>query len=326
MIRSGLKSFGRDDDAAARRAHGGVGAVVADDRHLAEASSVGPTATALFDLHAHALEALVEVDPVARGVEDAARLDVAVRVVLDHRVRRDPPARADDRRGRERVAARDDGDRRGRELGGRQVRARVAPPGRNSCTRPVTWTASPTATVGADEVKTKMPSEVASFASGRRVLHPEAVPRPRGHDAVGRDDLTVDRRDVRRALDVVDRRGRPFDARALSWPSPTVPRRPRRCTAATCCPASSLRPPSRCTRTSRRQACDVAAGSVVDERLRGGAADRGEVARDREARARRVRTRRHRDGQQARTACDHGRGRRCAGSRRRRRPVAGVGG
>ncbi len=41
-----------------------------------------------------------------------------------------------------------------------------APPGLNSCTRPATRTASPTATVGADDVKTKMPSDVASFASG----------------------------------------------------------------------------------------------------------------------------------------------------------------
>ena len=40
------------------------------------------------------------------------------------------------------------------------------PPGRNSCTRPVTRTASPTLAVGADEVKTKMPSEVAGSASG----------------------------------------------------------------------------------------------------------------------------------------------------------------
>jgi hypothetical protein len=40
------------------------------------------------------------------------------------------------------------------------------PPARNSVTVPSTKTASPTATVGATEVKTKMPSEVASFASG----------------------------------------------------------------------------------------------------------------------------------------------------------------
>jgi hypothetical protein len=39
-------------------------------------------------------------------------------------------------------------------------------PGRNSCTRPFTATASPAFTSGAEEVKTKMPSEVAVFASG----------------------------------------------------------------------------------------------------------------------------------------------------------------
>ena len=42
----------------------------------------------------------------------------------------------------------------------------VAPPGRNSWTVPVTSTASPTATVGADDVKTKIPSEVALSESG----------------------------------------------------------------------------------------------------------------------------------------------------------------
>ena len=42
----------------------------------------------------------------------------------------------------------------------------VAPPGRNSATVPNTRTASPTATVGAELVKTKIASEVASFASG----------------------------------------------------------------------------------------------------------------------------------------------------------------
>jgi hypothetical protein len=40
------------------------------------------------------------------------------------------------------------------------------PPGRNSLTVPVTWTEAPTVTVGAESVKTRMPSEVASTASG----------------------------------------------------------------------------------------------------------------------------------------------------------------
>src|ERR1043166_3647262 len=39
-------------------------------------------------------------------------------------------------------------------------------PGRNSFTVPLTLTESPTLTVGAVDVKTKIPSEVASFASG----------------------------------------------------------------------------------------------------------------------------------------------------------------
>src|SRR3954471_13692559 len=41
-----------------------------------------------------------------------------------------------------------------------------APPGRNSWTRAFTVTASPTLTAGAEVLKTKMPSEVASSASG----------------------------------------------------------------------------------------------------------------------------------------------------------------
>src|ERR1700754_2158110 len=42
----------------------------------------------------------------------------------------------------------------------------VAPPGRNSCTVPDTSTASPTATVGAADVKTNTASDVAGSASG----------------------------------------------------------------------------------------------------------------------------------------------------------------
>ena len=41
----------------------------------------------------------------------------------------------------------------------------VAPPGLNSVTRPSTSTASPTAASGADDVKTKSPSEVAESPS-----------------------------------------------------------------------------------------------------------------------------------------------------------------
>ncbi len=39
-------------------------------------------------------------------------------------------------------------------------------PGRNSLTRPPTWRLSPTKTVGAELVKTKIASDVATFASG----------------------------------------------------------------------------------------------------------------------------------------------------------------
>ena len=43
--------------------------------------------------------------------------------------------------------------------------ADAAPPGRNSLTVPLTLTASPACTVGAEEVKTKIASDVASSLS-----------------------------------------------------------------------------------------------------------------------------------------------------------------
>ena len=46
------------------------------------------------------------------------------------------------------------------------VRLLATPPGRNSMTRPLTVTASPTLTDGLALVKTKIPSDVASSASG----------------------------------------------------------------------------------------------------------------------------------------------------------------
>ncbi len=44
--------------------------------------------------------------------------------------------------------------------------AELAPPGWNSTTAATTLSASPTATDGAEPVKTKMPSDVAVLASG----------------------------------------------------------------------------------------------------------------------------------------------------------------
>ena len=81
-----------------------------------------------------------------------------------------------------------DGHRRRGQLGGGEV-GRVAPPGRNSATVPVTVTASPTATLGAAAVKTSRPSLVPGSASGLRVLHPEAVAGHRGHHARHLGDL-----------------------------------------------------------------------------------------------------------------------------------------
>ncbi len=87
-----------DHDAAPARPDPGVRAVVADDGDLAEGVRRADR-DRVVHLHPHPLERLVEVDPVARGVEDAARLDVARRVVLDHGVGRDAAAGADHGRG-----------------------------------------------------------------------------------------------------------------------------------------------------------------------------------------------------------------------------------
>ena len=118
---------------------------------------------ALFDLDAHPLEALVEVDAVRAGVEDAARLDVAGGVVLDHLARRRPPAPTRRRAAgcRCETSSAIDGRCRSRWSSG----CRAAPPGRNSVHLAVDADASPTATSPARvSVKTKMASEVA----GRR--------------------------------------------------------------------------------------------------------------------------------------------------------------
>src|SRR6185503_1715238 len=98
-----------------------AGAVVDDDRDLVERVR-GSRDDAAVHLDAHRLQALPEVDAVGRGIEDAARLDVAARrVVFDVLGRQDAPADADDGRRRQRVAGRDDADRRTGELSGGQV-------------------------------------------------------------------------------------------------------------------------------------------------------------------------------------------------------------
>ena len=92
--------------------------------------------------------------------------------------------------------------------------ALVAPPARNSVTRPVTVTAVPGVSAGSGAllVNTKTPSEVRSVAVGARVLDEVAVGAPGGDDARHRrDDHAAVGRDVGGALDVVDAQAR--DAR-----------------------------------------------------------------------------------------------------------------
>ncbi len=76
------------------------------------------------------------------------------------------PAGADDVAVGSALPVDSDGDGRAGDLGDGQVGSGVPRPGRNSATVPLTSTESPTLTVGAELVKTKMPSEVASFVSG----------------------------------------------------------------------------------------------------------------------------------------------------------------
>ena len=91
-------------DPAACGPHRCVSAVITDDRSLAE--GVRRTdSDGIVHLDAHALERLVEVDPVARGVEHPACLDASAGIVLDHLIRWDSSAGADHDRSRQRVPA-----------------------------------------------------------------------------------------------------------------------------------------------------------------------------------------------------------------------------
>ena len=128
------------------------------------------------------LEALVEVDPVRGRVEGAARLDVAGRVVLDHRRRRTSSAKAE-RRSRDGRARTGLGDGRSDDLRRRQVGAAL-PPGRNSVTgrrpgRPARRRPSRRSRSGR---RGSRPTSRSIRPDG--VLHGEAV-RPDGRDHAG---------------------------------------------------------------------------------------------------------------------------------------------
>ena len=120
----GIEVGRADHDALADRADAGSRAVVGEHPELAEAVRRADD-DGVVDAEEHRLEALVEVDPVGRRVEGAARLDVARGVVVDDARRRDAPAEADDRLG-DRRAGPTGRDGRGDDLGRRQVRARRA--------------------------------------------------------------------------------------------------------------------------------------------------------------------------------------------------------
>ena len=81
-----------------------------DDVGLAEAVGVRDRLRSL-DRHPHALERFPEIDPVVLRIVDGEA------VVIDDRVGRQDPARADQQRIGQRVAGADDGDRRGGQFG-----------------------------------------------------------------------------------------------------------------------------------------------------------------------------------------------------------------
>ena len=163
----------------------------------------------VVDAQEHRLEALVEVDPVRCRIEDAARLDVAA--WRRRRSRSSAGCGRRDRRPSVRSPRRAHRESRSGTTISVVVRfALAAPPGRNSVTRPLTVTACPTVTDAADagaEDEDRVRGGVRSVPG--RVLHREAV-RPHGRDDARqrRDELAVERRDVRRALDLVDPRAR----------------------------------------------------------------------------------------------------------------------
>ena len=177
--RSGLKSFGAGRCAAARRAQRRVRAVVADDRRLAEASSSGrrrPRCSIWTRIPSRVSQ---KSRPSLAGVEGAARLDVARRVVLDRPCRRDAAAVADHRRRGQRVAGRDDGDRR--RASSVVVRFAVERrPGRNSFTRAVD------AHRVADARRSARPGEDEDALGGRRVRRPGSGPASRSRSRSAR--------------------------------------------------------------------------------------------------------------------------------------------
>ena len=131
---------------------GRAGAARGDDIGLAEAGGVGD-GERLLDRDQHPFEQFVEVDPVIGGIVDGEA------VIIDHLGRRQDAVDADQGRRGQRVAVRDRSSPTAEAISV-VVRLVASAPGRNSATVPETWMASPTATVGALPVRTKIASEV----------------------------------------------------------------------------------------------------------------------------------------------------------------------
>ena len=114
----------------------GARAVVGEHPELAEVVRRADD-DRVVDPQEHRLEALVEVDPVGRRVEGAARLDVAGGVVVDDARRRN--ATAERRRRSGAIAAPGPAGVTVGDVSSVVVRlVLAAPPGRNSVTRPLT--------------------------------------------------------------------------------------------------------------------------------------------------------------------------------------------
>ena len=195
-----------DEQAAAQRVRPGEEAEVAGHRQLAEAVRRAG-GERVVEPHEHALEALVEVEPVLLRVERRRRIlrGAADGVVVDHEDRREAAAEPDHVALHAARAA--DRPRRATDLGDREVVAGGLP-GRNSSTWPSTSADIPTVTFGL--LPTPVNTKIALRASSRRGRPagpgsrsrsaPSAVTTP----GTSADEVAVVRRQVVRALDLAD--------------------------------------------------------------------------------------------------------------------------
>src|SRR5262249_35984912 len=158
--------------------------------------------------NAHALEALPEVDAVGLRVEAAGRLlDAAAVARVDHRAWRDAATQTDEHRLGQRVAAREDDEGGLDGLGGRQGRRAGGTAWPELGYRP-----GDTHRIARTHRRRRAAEDEDALRRRRvgvrlGILHVEAVVSHGGDDPGNQPHrLAVERRDVRRPLDVVNAR------------------------------------------------------------------------------------------------------------------------